>query len=110
MSEEAKDLIDRLLQLESNERLGAGRPGTDNDFHALKWHPFFKGINFTKLNELTVPIEKKHPEFEMPKQELPTTTQDTKTSDDPIVHQGELKKKNKYFWNQERHFILLRKG
>jgi hypothetical protein len=26
------------------------------------------------------------------------------------VYQGEMKKKNKYFWNQLRHFILLRKG
>ena len=46
ISAEAKDLIDRLLQLEPQQRLGAGVPGSDNDYAALKWHPFFNGLDF----------------------------------------------------------------
>ena len=46
MSDEAKDLITRLLQVDPYRRLGAGKPGGSNDYKALKSHPFFKGIDF----------------------------------------------------------------
>lgn len=48
VSPEAKDLIDRLLQLEPTDRLGAGAKG--NDFAALKAHEFFRGISFAEVN------------------------------------------------------------
>lgn len=87
-SQEAKDLIDRLLQLEPYHRLGAGRPGSDNDYTALKAHPFFRGLDFSSLNQLTVPLDIKQPEFELPKPQLPSSvsTHKTQTSDDPIAH------------------------
>lgn len=53
---EAIDLIDRLLQLDPFSRIGAGSPGSDNDFEKLKQHPFFKGINFKKLHSTPPPI------------------------------------------------------
>jgi 3-phosphoinositide dependent protein kinase-1 len=43
---EAVDIIDKLLQLDPADRLGAGPPGSKNDYEALKLHPYFKGINF----------------------------------------------------------------
>lgn len=46
---EAVDLINKLLTLNPLERLGYGEPGSDNDYQALKRHPFFKGVNFAKI-------------------------------------------------------------
>ena len=49
---QCKDLIDKLLQVKPEDRLGA--PGEKNNMNMLKAHPFFKGIDFnsdlTKLN------------------------------------------------------------
>jgi 3-phosphoinositide dependent protein kinase-1 len=39
--EDVKDLVRRLLLLNPDERLGAGPPGSDNDYTALKGHEFF---------------------------------------------------------------------
>lgn len=44
----AKDLICKLLKVVPTERLGAGLDGSDNDFEALKAHPFFKGKRFDR--------------------------------------------------------------
>jgi 3-phosphoinositide dependent protein kinase-1 len=46
---EAKALIARLLNKDPKKRLGAGIPGSNNDFLALKSHPFFKGIEWENL-------------------------------------------------------------
>ena len=46
MSKEASDLINKLLIIEPDKRLGAGPIGSPNDINALKAHPFFKGIDF----------------------------------------------------------------
>ena len=48
---EVVDLIDRLLSLNPYKRLGAGPPGSDNDFEALKKHKLFEGINFEKMKQ-----------------------------------------------------------
>jgi len=42
-----KDLIEKLLDSEPKQRLGA--KDTDHDFKALKSHPFFESIDFTNL-------------------------------------------------------------
>ena len=42
-------LVDKLLQLNPEDRLGAGRQGSKNDYSALKAHPFFKEIDFGRL-------------------------------------------------------------
>ncbi|XP_030965653.1 3-phosphoinositide-dependent protein kinase 1 [Quercus lobata] len=50
-SEEAKDLIDRLLDLDPSRRPGAGPDG----YVVLKMHPFFKGIDWKNLRGHTPP-------------------------------------------------------
>lgn len=50
-SEEARDLIDRLLDLDPSRRPGAGLGG----YAALKMHPFFKGVDWTSLREQIPP-------------------------------------------------------
>ena len=62
LSVNAKDLIDKLLQVDPYQRLGASQPGSDNDYTALKKHPFFKGLDFSQLHIISVPLDKKHPE------------------------------------------------
>jgi len=53
---EIVDLIDRLLQLNPNDRLGAGPTGSSNDYEALKSHPYFKSINFKTLDATSAPM------------------------------------------------------
>ena len=53
---DAVDLIDKLMQLNPYQRLGAGIPGSQNDYACLKQHPFFKTINFEKLQKTSPPI------------------------------------------------------
>jgi hypothetical protein len=51
MSAPAKDIINKLLIIEPENRLGAGddNEGFSNDFEALKAHPFFNGVNWDTL-------------------------------------------------------------
>lgn len=46
-SQEAVDLISRLLDVNDQTRLGSGPTGDDE----LKAHPFFAGINWEKLEQ-----------------------------------------------------------
>ncbi|KNA05015.1 hypothetical protein SOVF_194340 [Spinacia oleracea] len=46
-SEEAKDLIDRLLSIDPSERPGAGPEG----YAVLKNHPFFRGVDWDNLRD-----------------------------------------------------------
>ncbi|XP_020249072.1 3-phosphoinositide-dependent protein kinase 1-like [Asparagus officinalis] len=50
-SDEAQNLIDKLLDMEPTKRLGAGPGG----YAALKKHPFFKGINWKNLHQSAAP-------------------------------------------------------
>ncbi|OIW01715.1 hypothetical protein TanjilG_05168 [Lupinus angustifolius] len=50
-SDEARDLIDRLLDPDPSRRLGAGAGGYD----ALKRHPYFKGVDWNNLRAQTPP-------------------------------------------------------
>ncbi|KAG2669343.1 hypothetical protein I3843_14G029400 [Carya illinoinensis] len=50
-SEEARNIIDRLLDLDPNKRLGAGPDG----YAVLKMHPFFKGVDWKNLRGQTPP-------------------------------------------------------
>ncbi|KAJ4840472.1 hypothetical protein Tsubulata_039820 [Turnera subulata] len=51
-SDEARDLIDRLLDIDPTRRPGAGPGG----YAALKMHPFFRGIDWKNLRERTPPV------------------------------------------------------
>ena len=55
---EAKDLIDKLLQLEPTNRLGAGSKGSDNDYSALKNHLFFKDFDFSRTASMKINLDK----------------------------------------------------
>ncbi len=46
MSEEAKDLIDKMLQLKPADRLGCN----PESMKALKAHPFFKEVDFAEVS------------------------------------------------------------
>ncbi|KAL0922778.1 hypothetical protein M5K25_006795 [Dendrobium thyrsiflorum] len=50
-SDEARDLIDKLLDIEPTKRLGAGPQG----YGALKMHPFFRGIDWKNLRKSAAP-------------------------------------------------------
>lgn len=50
-SDEARDLIDRLLDTEPSRRPGAGRDG----YASLKMHPFFNGVDWKNLRSQTPP-------------------------------------------------------
>ncbi|XAR52299.1 Non-specific serine/threonine protein kinase [Bertholletia excelsa] len=50
-SEEARDLIDHLLDMDPGRRPGAGPGG----YAALKAHPFFRGVDWKNLREQTPP-------------------------------------------------------
>lgn len=54
--EAARDLIMRLLKRDQSERLGNGKPGSDNDFQHLKDHPFFSEIDWGLLRESKSPL------------------------------------------------------
>ena len=55
ITEEAKDLISKILVKEPSKRLGAGEKGTEYDINHLKEHPFFKGIDWDNLHNITPP-------------------------------------------------------
>ena len=54
---DAADIIDSLLQIDPRKRLGAGEPGSNLDYQALKNHAFFNGINFETLKTTKVTID-----------------------------------------------------
>ena len=56
LDKETIDIIDKLLQLNHEARLGAGEPGSKNDYAALKRHPYFKGIDFATLDKKLPPL------------------------------------------------------
>jgi len=63
----AKDLINQLLVLDPEKRLGArdSQNGANNDtssnYAELKKHPFFKGIDFENIHKQTPPTLKPYP-------------------------------------------------
>jgi 3-phosphoinositide dependent protein kinase-1 len=53
----AKDLINQLLVLDPEKRIGCREAG----YHEIKSHPFFKEIDFDNLHKLTPPPIKPYP-------------------------------------------------
>ena len=56
IQENARSLIQALLRKNSADRLGNGKPGTDNDMENLKKHPFFKDIDWELLRTSESPL------------------------------------------------------
>ena len=57
MEADTKDIIDKLLQVKPETRLGAGSPDSDNNYAALMKHPYFEGIDFETIKNRAVPME-----------------------------------------------------
>ena len=64
ISEDAKDLIERLLQKDPEQRLGSGKDGSELDYTHLKNHQFFKEVQFGKLHTIEMPVSKKYFDLE----------------------------------------------
>lgn len=56
MEPETVDIIDRLLQLDPQTRIGANTEDFTLDFNEIKTHPYFKGVNFEGLAATAPPI------------------------------------------------------
>lgn len=104
VSDETKDLVERLLKLNPQERLGADKLCSPNDLNLLMKHPYFKDICWESLEDSVVPLQ-------LPKQiAADFEIVDYDDLDQQIVKEGILQKRNIWFWKQERHFILHRNG
>jgi 3-phosphoinositide dependent protein kinase-1 len=125
-----KDLINKLLHLEPMKRLGAGRPGSGNSYEDLMLHPFFEGVNWLTIGTDPIPYDiEELREVIKKKQKLDIFDNDT--TDDETIRQSEfsvklekpedfqklfkeskelkrgwLMKRNPWFVNQKRLFIL----
>ncbi|KAJ0102303.1 3-phosphoinositide-dependent protein kinase 2 [Pistacia vera] len=72
-SDEARDLIDRLLDIDPSRRPGAGPDG----YAVLKMHPFFKGVDWKNIRGLIPP----------------------KLALEPMAHSGDCDDVNDSSWN-----------
>ena len=130
ITEEAKDLISKILVKEPSKRLGAGEKGTEYDINHLKAHPFFKGIDWNNLHKITPPHSEDF-DFLMKKMVKKNTIsvinnnvkninsikeEDNKNkkndtsdeSDKPIVlRKGYLDKKNPWFFTYNKRKVIL---
>ena len=135
IDENCKDLINRLLELEPMKRLGAGRQGSGHSYEDLMLHPFFEGINWLTIGKDPIPYDiEKLKEISAKKASFDIfDSQSTMadTGDEDITRQSEinvklekpedfaqlfdnskqikkgyLMKRNPWFMNQKRLFIL----
>ena len=112
ISENAKDLIKKILVKEPEKRLGAGEPKSAFDLEHLKKHPFFKGIKWKNIINQNVPNSKL---FKFKNKKAVSRTRSTKNKDQIvnnenkdilILKKGHLYKKSFWFHYNERLFIL----
>ena len=115
--EEAKDLINKILVKDPNKRLGAGEPGSEYDIKHLKSHPFFKGINWNNLHNMTPPnsenfdflLNKKNKEKKAEENnniEKKKVTENKNDQREIILKAGELEKKSPWLHYNTRKVIL----
>jgi hypothetical protein len=106
VSPQAKDFVEKLLKVEPSERLGAGKPGSDNDYSKLISHVYFSSIG--NVVKMKVPLE-------LPKSIIIESQLDFQTghlsneNTNPaniIVREGILKKRNEWYMKQPRRFVL----
>jgi len=113
ISENAKDLIRKILVKDPSKRLGAGEPNTDLDLEHLKKHPFFKGIKWKNIISQNVPnskILKCKSNKKIIKRNKDIQTKDelieNKNKNLIVLKQGILLKKSFWFHYNERYLIL----
>jgi 3-phosphoinositide dependent protein kinase-1 len=114
ISEEAKDLITKILVKEPTKRLGAGEPGSEYDISHLKSHPFFKGINWKDLHNLTPPnsenfdflLNQKNKSKNKVEENNNTKEENKNEEKEIILKEGELEKKSPYWHYNTRKVIL----
>ena len=115
ISENAKDLIKKILIKDPSKRLGAGEPNTDIDLEHLKKHPFFKGIKWKNIINQNVP-NSKILKCKSNKKIIKRNKNDNDKIKDKIIEnenknlivlkQGILLKKSFWFHYNERYLIL----
>ena len=114
MSLEARDLIERLLQLSPGNRLGHNM----ESMKVLKGHPFFTGVDFAAISKknytgLSKLLVDKHPrlsEIDLDKMNLLDVDEGNTIEPLRVVHKGNLCKKNWYGNKQLRFFELYSDG
>ena len=135
ITEEAKDLISKILVKEPSKRLGAGKKGTEYDINHLKAHPFFKGIDWDNLHNMTPPnsedfdflmkkvVKKntisvlnnnvkninsiKEEANENNKNKKNDTTEENDENKPIVLRKGYLDKKNPWFFTYNKRKVIL---
>ncbi|CAN0910590.1 3-phosphoinositide-dependent protein kinase 2 [Linum grandiflorum] len=85
-SEEARDVIDRLLDMEPGRRPGAGPEG----YGTLKMHPFFKGVDWDNLRSQTPPELAADPTVQSSEGSEPDSWNPTHVGDSSVPHDGNV--------------------
>ena len=115
--DDAKDLISKILVKEPNKRLGGGEPGTEYDIAHLKSHPFFKGIDWKNLHNMTPPnsenfdflLNKKNKEKKVEENKKTEKNKEPEIKSENkeiILKSGELEKKSPWLHYNTRKIIL----
>ena len=120
ISEQAKDLILKILVADPKKRLGGGDPGTQYDMAHLKKHPFFKNIKWNNLHNTTPPGIKEYKFYECKKKSI---YKDNEKNEGPVdlfeffndksrssnlrtIKEGIIKKKSTWFHYEKRKIVL----
>ena len=120
ISEQAKDLILKILVADPKKRLGGGDPGTQYDMAHLKKHPFFKKIKWSNLHNTTPPEIKEYKFYECKKKSI---YKDKEKNEGPVdlyevfgdksrssnlrtIKEGFIKKKSAWFHYEKRKIVL----
>ena len=112
ISENAKDLIKKILIKDPSKRLGAGEPKTELDIEHLKNHSFFKGIKWKNIYTQNVPNSKLFKFISNKKvirKSIDNSKKDEKNNNNEnviIIKKGSLYKKSFWFHYNERIVIL----
>ena len=116
ISEEAKDLINKILVKDPEKRLGAGEPGSEYDIAHLKAHPYFKDIDWDNLYKITPPnsenfdylMSKKdnHDQSSQIRHSVPISTTKKDEGEGEVLKRGYLEKKSRWLYYNKRKAIL----
>ena len=116
ISEEAKDLINKILVKDPEKRLGAGEPGSEYDIAHLKAHPYFKDIDWDNLYKITPPnsenfdylMSKKdnHDQSSQIRHSVPISTTKKDEGEGEVLKRGYLEKKSRWIYYNKRKAIL----